>query len=133
MLIGYWVEQLGVEVVSDDLPGNVVGYFDHRNKTIYVDSSLSAIQFLSTVMHELGHAFYRHDACRPRWEQEASIWAARQMIDESDFLDAAAMFEGSVAVANELGVLPRDVDFYVLWRSKNRVLTMSARDFDRSC
>lgn len=119
MMADCWTEALGVRVVEASLPGNLCGFYDHKLHSICLDSTMSPIQRNSTLMHELGHAFYRHSACTPRWEREASIWAARQLVDEDEFVSAMRLFEGSVAVANELGVLPRDIDFYVQWRGKN--------------
>lgn len=118
MMADCWTEALGVDVVIACLPGEAVGYFDHRSKTIYVDSSLSPIQWNSTLMHELGHAFHGHMGCTPRWEREASEWAARQLVDEDEFVSAMRLYECAIAVANELGVLPRDIDNYVQWRAK---------------
>lgn len=113
-----WAAALGVHVVEELLPGSAVGYFDHRTNTIYLDSRLSPIQRRSTLMHELGHAYYGHTACTPRWEREASEWAAAELVNEAEFVAAAYLYEGSIAVAHELGVLPRDVDNYARLRVK---------------
>lgn len=131
MMADCWTEALGVRVFEGLLPGDACGFYDHEYHAIYIDSTLSPIQRNSTLMHELGHAFYRHAGSKPRWEREASIWAARQLVDEDEFVSAMRLFEGSVAVANELGVLPRDIDFYVQWRGKNAadiVSTVSGSD-----
>lgn len=115
-----WISALGVSVVDELLPGNAVGYYDHRTSTIYLDRRLSPIQRLSTLMHELGHAYHGHTACTPRWERAASEWAAAELVNEAEFVAAAYLYEGSVAVAHELGVLPRDVDNYARLRAKRR-------------
>lgn len=112
MLADLWADALEVEIVYQPLPGELCGLYDYRFHRIFVDSTLSPIQSNSTLMHELGHAFYGHAGCRPRWEKEASAWAAKQLIDPDEFVEAARLFEGSVALANELGVLPRDVENY---------------------
>lgn len=119
MMADCWSEALGVRVIEAELPGILCGLYDHEAHAIWIDSTMSPIQRNSTLMHELGHAFYRHSACTPRWEKEASEWAARQLVDEDEFVSAMRLYEGSIAVANELGVLPRDIDFYVQWRGKN--------------
>lgn len=118
MIADTWASNLGVEIVEDDLPGDAVGYFDHRTNTIYVDRCLSPIQRRSTLMHELGHAFHGHTGCTPRWEREASLWAARHLMDQQDFVAAAMLYDDPVAVAHELGVLPRDVCHYMQWMSE---------------
>lgn len=112
MIADLWAEALSVRIVYRPLPGDTYGLYDYRTKTVYVDSTMSPIPSNSTLMHELGHAFYGHDGCLPKWEREASEWAARQLIDPDAFRDAVNLFEGSVAIANELGVLPRDVENY---------------------
>lgn len=113
MLADLWAEALGVHIVYRPIPGETCGLYDYRTKTVYVDSTMSPIPSNSTLMHELGHAFFGHSGCLPKWEREASGWASRQLIDPDAFRDAANLFEGSVAIANELGVLPRDVENYV--------------------
>lgn len=129
MMVDCWAGALGVRVVSLAIPGSACGYYDDRSRTIFLDSSLSPIQRNSTFMHELGHAFFQHTACTPRWEREASEWAAKQLIDEDEFVDAMGLYEGAVAVANELGVLPRDIDNYVQWRGKNPADIVSRESF----
>lgn len=113
MMADLWAEVLGVHIRYEVLPGDLCGLYDFRTQTVFVDSTLTPLPRNSTLMHELGHAFYGHDGCQPRWEREASTWSAKQLIDPEEFEIAATLFEGSVAIANELGVLPRDVDNYV--------------------
>ncbi|MEZ2373082.1 ImmA/IrrE family metallo-endopeptidase [Arthrobacter sp. RCC_34] len=110
-----WIEQLGVLVVEMDLGGDACGYYDDRIRTIFIDRRLSPIQWTSTMAHELGHAYYRHVGTTPRGEREASEWAARQLIPHENFMEVAAIYDNAVAMANELGVLPRDVHNYMGW------------------
>lgn len=117
-----------MRISYEPLPGDLCGLYDYRTKTIFVDSTMTPLPRNSTLMHELGHAFYGHAGCQPRWEKEASAWAAKQLIDPDEFEDAALLYEGSVAIANELGVLPRDVDNYV-----NLVLKDGADFVSRIC
>ena len=118
MKVDQWVGELGVRVVEGALPDGVYGLYDDSRRVIFLESRLAPIQRRSTLAHELGPAYYGHSACKPRWELEAAVWASRLLIDDDAFMVAASMFDGAVAVANELGVLPRDVEIYAAWRRR---------------
>lgn len=113
-LVTRWIEILGVRVVQGDL-GGMYGCYLKDHHAIIIERSLAPLQYRSTAMHELGHAFYGHDSTTPRTELEASEWAARQMIRWCDYVNVTMALESAQGVAHELGVLPRDVINYQAW------------------
>lgn len=125
--VSRWVEALGVRVVHGDL-GGVFGCYLKDHHAIILNSSLAPIQYQSTAMHELGHAFFGHDATTSHTEREASEWSARQLIRWCDYMVVTRDLESVLGVASELGVLPRDVENYQSW-----VLRPSADGVGRKC
>lgn len=113
--VSRWVSALGVRVVNGDL-GSVHGAYMHDHHAILVNRSLGPVQRRSTLMHELGHAYYGHECTSAKSEREASLWAARQMIRQCEFARLIKVFDNPQAVAWEMGVLPRDVVNYQQWR-----------------
>lgn len=113
MLEDLWIDELKVELYEHKLNG-LFGAYIHSHRIILIDSRLAPVQRRSTLMHELGHAYYGHDGHLAKWEREASLWAASQMIRFSDYQLATTIYASPVAVAHELGVLPRDVRNYRL-------------------
>src|SRR5690625_5688458 len=79
-----WITELGVEV--EDTPmSHLYGAYIHQHGLILLNDRLAPIQRRSTLMHELGHAFYGHTESTARTEREASEWAARQLIPGCEF------------------------------------------------
>lgn len=113
-LVARWISTLGVRVVSGDL-GGLYGCYLLEHHTIILERTLAPIQYRSTAMHELGHAFHGHASTTPRTEREASEWAARQMIRWCDYVNVTMALESAQGVASDLGVLPRDVINYQAW------------------
>lgn len=113
-----WIEELGVEV-KDTVMANLYGAYIHSHRLILLNNRLAPLQRRSTLLHELGHAFYGHVESSPRSEREASEWAARQLIPACEFDRLSKMYDSPVAVASELGVLPRDVVNYVQWAKRS--------------
>lgn len=103
-----WIETLNVRVLESDL-GDTHGVYLNDHHAILIDKKLAPMQRYSTLMHELGHAYYRHSESTPRSEREASDWAARAMIRICEFLALSKLHDTPQAVAWEMGVLPRDV------------------------
>ncbi|GAA1337356.1 ImmA/IrrE family metallo-endopeptidase [Arthrobacter roseus] len=110
-----WVEALGVRIVDGNL-GELNGAYLHDHRTILMDLNLAPVQYHSTLMHELGHAFHDHDRTTPRNEWEASQWVARALIRGCEYEALIKVFECPQSIAFEMGVLPRDVVNYQQWR-----------------
>src|SRR5699024_3376661 len=121
MLEDLWIDELEVEVFESELNG-MYGAYIHDHRLIVLEKRLAPVQRRSTLMHELGHAYYGHVSSTARTEREASEWAARQMIPPCAFHRLARLYDGPVAVAFELGVLPRDVVNYAEWAKRSKRL-----------
>lgn len=114
MLEDLWIAELKVQVVNTPMR-NLFGAYIHSHKVILLSDALAPIQRRSTLLHELGHAFYGHTDTTARNEIEASEWAARQLIPGCEFERLTKIYDEPVSIASELGVLPRDVANFSLW------------------
>lgn len=124
MRVERWVNRLGVQVVTGEI-GALMGAYMVEMNVILLNERLAPLQRRSTLAHELGHAFFKHPGTAPHWERQASEWAARILISRRDFLEVSRVHREEVAMANELGVLPRDVKHYMNWVARNPLLTLS--------
>ena len=107
------VDELGVRLVDGYPPHGWWACYDHRTHTILRRPDLGTLQRKVSTYHELGHAYYRHSGCNPRQEVQASVWAARQMITPRAFIEAAQITDDLHHIAHQLGVMTRDVEFYL--------------------
>lgn len=107
------VGELGVTVRTGTLPNGWWGAYNQQKHEIILRPRLGALQRRSTLAHELGHAQYMHAGSTPFNERQASIWAARRLIQASAFIDASTISDTAQGIAHILGVLPRDVTNYV--------------------
>lgn len=105
--------ELKVTVRTGPVPEGWWGSYNHREHEIVLRPRLGALQLLSTLAHELGHAFYRHGGSTQFNERQASVWAARHLIPHSAFVDACKVSDTAQGMAHFLGVLPRDVNTYI--------------------
>lgn len=77
---------------------------------------VGAVQYRSTLAHELGHAHYGHWWSSRKHEDQADEWAARLLISPAEWSLAIALHpDCPQSVAAELGVLPRLVEVYAGW------------------
>lgn len=89
------------------------GEYDHRHRTIRLLSGLGAVQYRSTLAHELGHAHHGHRWSSLKHENQADSYAAWLLISPAGWQAAIRAYPDSPqAVAAELGVLPRLVEVY---------------------
>lgn len=108
-----YVRALGVHVRIGWVPDGAWGTYDAELHVITLKAGLAPLQMICTLMHELGHAAYRHVGTNTRQEREANEWAAVRLIDKKEFIDAALVEDCAVGIANRLGVLPEVVLHYV--------------------
>lgn len=113
MDIERYITETGVHVVVGGLPPGWWGAYDYDTHTIFRRRSLGPTQYRSTMAHELGHAWFQHRGTTPGQEREASMWAARRLIDAEAFIDAVRVCEHRTGIAQILGVMPADVDAYL--------------------
>lgn len=104
-------DRLGVTIRTlPTLPGDCWGLYMHHARAILLRADLGPVQRYSTLAHELGHAYHGHTHPAPVWEAEADEYAVRLLIPRRAFEDHARALHTPVAVAHELGVLPRLVE-----------------------
>jgi len=108
-----YARALGVHVRYGWVPDGLWGTYDADLHIITLKRGLAPTQLLCTLMHELGHAAYRHTGTTPRYEREANYWAAVRLISKQDFVDAILVDNNAVAIAHRLGVLPDVVEHYI--------------------
>lgn len=106
------IGEIGVTVTVGGLPCGWWGAYNWEKHLIHLRPRLGLVQGRSVLAHELGHAWYRHKGTSARNERQASIWAARHLIDRADFVRAAQISEHRAGIAHQLGVMPSDVDVY---------------------
>lgn len=107
------VAELGVTVRQQSLPNGWWGAYSAAEHSIVLSPELGFVQRRSTLAHECGHAFYRHVGTARKQERQASVWAVRRLIDQSDFFDALQLVDDCLGLAHQLLVLPSDVATYV--------------------
>lgn len=107
------IRELGVTVTVGGLPSGWWGAYSWENHQIHLRPRLGPAQARSVLAHELGHAWYRHRGTNARTERQASVWAAKKLIDRADFVMAAQTSDHIPAIAHQLNVMPSDVDTYL--------------------
>lgn len=117
-----YIAETRVTVVTGILPHGWWGAYDWRTHEIRLRPRLGAVQYKSTLGHELGHAWYLHKGTTPKQEREAQVWSARRLIRASDFIDALRVCEHRTGIAQILGVMPSDVDVYISTLTPNEIL-----------
>lgn len=117
--------ELGVTVRTGRVPDGWWGSYNHHEHEIVLRPRLGALQLLSTLAHELGHAFYRHAGSTTFNERQASVWAARHLIPADRFADACTVADTAQGMAHVLGVLPRDVHTYISTLTPTEIDTIS--------
>ena len=103
---------LGVQVFRGIPSGNRWGSYHHRSRTILLHPGLSPCQEKYVLGHELGHAYYGHDECVPRFERRADVFASTLLIRPAEWRRATQMHSTVEAVAHELDVHPHVVRIY---------------------
>lgn len=119
-MLDQWAHDLDVVVRETEMPFGLWGAYHDASGMILLQRGIAPLQRRSTLAHELGHAFYRHEGTTPRQEHDASQWAARVLIKRADFMAATAVFDSPIAVAHELHVLPVDVEAYAAFLRHQR-------------
>lgn len=114
-----------VDVREAELPSGFLGYCDHYEKTIWLDSRLLHGEQRATLAHEIGHL--ELDACiGDRWynapEWKVDRWAARRLITVDALLRAFQWTSDLDEMAEELWV-----DRHTL-RARLRCLTDEEQD-----
>lgn len=117
-----YITETGVTVTTGRLPDGWWGAYDYYDHKIILRPRLGGTQRRSTLAHELGHAWFQHKGTTVKQEREASMWAARRLIDGEALIDALRVSEHRTGIAQILAVMPADVDAYMSTLSPNEIL-----------
>ena len=115
---------MGVTVRSALVPDGLWGFYDRRYRLVTIKSTLGPIQYLSTLAHELGHAYYGHSGHHPKNESKADKWAARQLLTFDQVLDCARTTLSASQIALNLNVMPWVVEAFVNTLDADQVVSM---------
>lgn len=99
-------EQLGIKVIHRALTVDNARWLPDKN-AIVVRTGLPAIGDRSALAHEVGHAVYGHASDSVKNENQADRFAAVNLIDFEECLDAMRATPDEYKVALELGVTRR--------------------------
>lgn len=105
-------DRLGVHIKYRQLNHGWWGVYDLENRLIILEIKLEWVQRRSAVWHELGHAYFEHPSWGGKYERQASLWACKHLIDESEFFDALRQSNDRLTVAHILNVTQADVQNY---------------------
>lgn len=97
---------LGVSVHVAHLQPPHRGFYDHPNRRVIYDFTLTPIERRSVVAHELGHAYYGHVGRVRAQEEAADLYAARLLIHPTEYAAAERISTDVQWIADELQVEP---------------------------
>lgn len=107
-----YAESQGVEVIERHLPNTWPHalYIPELN-TIYLEARQPHCYKRVNLAHELGHAVLGHTRPQTEWwearqELQADIFAARLLIDPSDYAHLEELYDSTPAIAEDLEVTP---------------------------
>jgi Zn-dependent peptidase ImmA (M78 family) len=105
---------LGVTVHAAHLPPPYLGFYDHRERRVVYDVRLAPIERASVLAHELGHAYYGHNARDdPAAEAAADAYAAALLVDPEHYAQLEAVGLNADDIAEELGVTAKLLRVFV--------------------
>lgn len=102
----------GIEIHAAHLTEDVHGYWSPDESRIYFDLQLTPNEVRVTIAHELGHAHHGHCCDSDRNEWQADLYAARLLIDPSDYAELEAVNPDQYQLADDLGVTVELIHFY---------------------
>lgn len=104
---------LGVSVHCAHIEGPQRGYYDSERKMIVYEISLTPVEKMCVLAHELGHAYYGHKNHGDEHAEElADYYAACLLITPAAYALAESIDPSPEAIAEELDVEPRLVRVY---------------------
>lgn len=82
--------------------------------TLCVNSRLRAVHQRGALAHGVAHAALAHDDNRPKFERQADLFAATNLIDPDELADLYKWCPDEGRIVTELGVTTRQFRAYVL-------------------
>jgi len=130
-----YAESQGVEVIERHLPTTWPHalYIPELN-TIYLEARQPHCYKRANLAHELGHAVLGHTRPQTDWwesrqELQADIFAARLLINPSDYAHLEASYESDIAIAEELEVTPHLLEVWKNYTATNNRLQRKQRQY----
>ncbi|MBS6948493.1 ImmA/IrrE family metallo-endopeptidase [Bifidobacterium scardovii] len=114
---------LDVEIRSAvRLPGNMMGCYSERTRTILIDRRLPYVAKRCVLVHELVHWQHGDDRCGLH-EQRTREETARLLISPLEYAMAERLYEGNIwGIADELSVTTNIInDYQTMLHERNRV------------
>ena len=105
--------QLGLTVIVQPLRTAHELWLPEHN-TLLVHSRLRSVHQRNALAHGIGHAALAHPDDRPKHEQQADIFAARNLIDPEELADLYKWCPDEQRIVSELGVTTRLFRAYLL-------------------
>lgn len=112
--------QLGLTVLWKKLSGTLMGYYDHSERTIWVDEDLNFRQAKCTIAHEIVHAEFSdteeqmgHEIFGPKMELRCDKIAAKRLIFTPQLVDAMREYDDPRIWCAELCVMPWALDHFL--------------------
>lgn len=98
--------QLGYQVHISDIEDepDLLGYTVPSARIIVLRLGMTRNQTRTVLAHELGHAYYGHNCDSRANEDQADAFAAKLLIDPSDYADLEQVSADPHYLADELGV-----------------------------
>lgn len=130
-----YAESQGVEVIERHLPNTWPHalYIPELN-TIYLEARQPHCYKRVNLAHELGHAVLGHTRPQTEWwearqELQADIFAARLLIDPSDYAHLEELYDSTPAIAEDLEVTPHLLHVWKNYTATNNRLQREQRQY----
>lgn len=104
--------RMGIRVHLAHLDEDLLGFYDHDASEIVVGLSLTMPELKEVLAHELGHALHCHDCSNRKNERQADRYAAKLLVNSSDYAAAERIADHPALIANELGLTEKVVRDY---------------------
>lgn len=103
-----WIASIGVSLeYTHDMPPQRLGCYLDDQRRILIRPGLTHTIEQETLHHEYAHAYHRDRSCHPHVEQRAWAFAARLIVDPSEYVKAEQVSDDLTFIAHELGTTVR--------------------------
>lgn len=96
------------------------GLYEHQQRRIQLMDGMTQPRMISTLAHELGHAYYGDETTSQHIEQRAWQYAAKLLLTHEQVKEATLAYEHPILIAHELGVTTEVIE---AWRQAHATHT----------